>query len=574
MDLNLIESRINQIKKTNLASLSNAVWVSDESNIRLMLEGILRIQDMQYLEVLENSETIVSVGEPQEDNIVSRSFVLSYPYNERILEIGELKVIVSLDGVYNRLINKVLVILGTQAVKTFIVSFFILFIFYFLVGRHFFFLANQARNATHGIGPHLFFLNRPQEESVQGDELDQLVESFNTMATKMLQNEKRYRTIIETTSEGFTRFDAETQKVVEVNQALCEILGYSREELLSGFPNEFTDLKNRQVLKKNKDYLDQASHNVFEVTLISKAGKQVVLRVSASNLLDPSGGLLNIYAFYTDITNAKLAAEELEQHRDHLQELVKDQTHELIHAKEAAETANQAKSKFISSMSHELRTPLNSIMGFAQLLQIDKEISGDERRNASINYILSGGEHLLTLINDILDLAKIESGSIAISMENVTPGDVVRDCLELMAPLSEKAEITIIDEVLSGTHLPMIQADPTRLKQALVNLVSNGIKYNKPNGSVKIRCEVQPTKHVLFSVEDTGYGIPKDKMKDLFRPFARLGAESSNIEGTGIGLSLTQNLVDVMGGELKVESVVNQGSVFSFELPISSSGLE
>ena len=578
VDLSLIEKRIEQIEKSNLASLSEALWVTNQDSLRLQLEGILRIQDMQYLQITEEGEIIVSVGTPQAENIVSRNFKLTHDYNDQRQEIGELKVIVSLSGVYQRLLNKVLVILGTQAIKTFIVSFFILFVFYLLVGKHIFSLAAQALGATQGLGSQTLFLNRlvlqgkgrpekgrTEEAGDDGDELDQLVASFNAMTQKLRQSEARYRTIIETTTEGFTRYDLSKEKLVEVNQSLCDLLGYSKVEILEGFPMQFADAPNRKVLIQNRLSVEKHGKQIFEVCLMSKAGEPIIFRVSAATLEGPSGKPVGVYAFYSDITEIRKTEAELKRHRDHLEELVNEQTRELVRAKDIAEAANMAKSKFLSSMSHELRTPLNAILGFAQLLQIGGKKPLDEDQEVSVGHIIKGGDHLLDLINDVLDLAKIESGNLALSMESVSVPAIIAECLQLIAPLAEKAGIKVINGVEEDA-LPPVRSDNVRLKQALVNLLSNAIKYNREEGSVTITCKPLRSGKVEIAISDTGKGIAADQMEELFRPFARLGAENSGIEGTGIGLSLTRSLIQQMGGEIKVESQLEKGSTFSFQL--------
>ncbi len=236
----------------------------------------------------------------------------------------------------------------------------------------------------------------------------------------------------------------------------------------------------------------------------------------------------------------------------------------LILARDEADRANQAKSEFLSSMSHELRTPMNAILGFAQLLQFDEHLS--EENKDSVHEILKAGEHLLTLINEVLDLAKIESGHIDLSLEPVEVCPVVEECLNLVAPLADKRHIRMDHSGLSNIF---VRADRMRLKQALLNLLSNAIKYNREAGSVKV--EVRDTGHerLQIRVADTGPGISQENLADLFQPFNRLDAQSS-IEGTGIGLTITRRIVEMMGGTIEVESRVGQGSTFSIELPMET----
>lgn len=238
---------------------------------------------------------------------------------------------------------------------------------------------------------------------------------------------------------------------------------------------------------------------------------------------------------------------------------------ELAKAKDAAEAANQAKSEFLSSMSHELRTPMNAILGFSQLMALDANLAQEHQDGA--HEILSAGQHLLALIDQVLDLAKIESGRFDLSTEHVEVSLLVSECLVLVAPLANKCSIHLNSDRLDGL---IVRADRVRFKQALLNLLSNAIKYNRAGGSVKIDAQPQGDDRLRIRVVDSGPGISAERLKDLFQPFNRLGAENSVIEGTGIGLTITRRIVEMMGGTVDVESEVGVGSTFWIELPLDA----
>ncbi|WP_143752379.1 PAS domain-containing protein [Marinobacter guineae] len=234
----------------------------------------------------------------------------------------------------------------------------------------------------------------------------------------------------------------------------------------------------------------------------------------------------------------------------------------LIRAKLRADQANRAKSEFLSSMSHELRTPLNAIQGFGQLLQSDPKLNEDQQD--SIGEVLSASTHLLALINEVLDLARIESGKLELSLENLPVSSVIHDALILIKHSAEQRGLTITTCGIDNFH---VTADWTRLKQALLNLLSNAVKYNRLNGSIEVEARRYQESWIDIRVSDTGNGIPESRFPDLFQPFNRLGAELSHIEGTGIGLSLTRQLVELMGGSMGVTSTVGKGSTFWIRLP-------
>jgi CheY-like chemotaxis protein/nitrogen-specific signal transduction histidine kinase len=236
---------------------------------------------------------------------------------------------------------------------------------------------------------------------------------------------------------------------------------------------------------------------------------------------------------------------------------------ELESAKSAAEKANLAKSDFLSSMSHELRSPLNAILGFAQLLETTSPLPTTSQMD-NIAQILQAGWHLLKLINEVLDLAVVESGKLSISPEPASLVEVISECQAMMEPQAQQRGISMTFPQLDIPYY--VNADRTRVKQVLINLLSNAIKYNRDQGTVEVKCAVTSPKRIRISVKDTGAGLPPEKITQLFQPFNRLGQESSAGEGTGIGLVMSKRVVELMKGVIGVESTVGVGSVFWFEL--------
>jgi PAS domain S-box-containing protein len=303
--------------------------------------------------------------------------------------------------------------------------------------------------------------------------------------------------------------------------------------------------------------------DIYELTYIRKDGSRFPAVVSVTALRDDQGTIIGYLLIGTDNT----ARKQVEAERARLDQVLLDKNAELETARFVAENANLAKSDFLSSMSHELRTPLSAILGFAQLIESGSPApTGSQLR--SIEQILKAGWYLLELINEILDLAVIESGKLSLSVEPVSLSDVMLECETMVEPQAQRRGIGVTFPPIE-THY-FVQADRTRVKQVVINLLSNAIKYNRPGGSVAVECRPGPPDSIRISVRDTGAGLAPDQLVQLFQPFNRLGQKANVEEGTGIGLVVCKRLVELMDGVIGVESTVGEGSVFWFELKLTT----
>jgi signal transduction histidine kinase/AmiR/NasT family two-component response regulator len=303
--------------------------------------------------------------------------------------------------------------------------------------------------------------------------------------------------------------------------------------------------------------------DIYELTYIRKDGSRFPAVVSVTALRDARDVIIGYLLIGTDNTARQL----VEAERALLDQALQDKNAELESAKFAAEKANLAKSDFLSSMSHELRTPLSAILGFAQLMESGSpSLTASQKR--SVDQILQGGWYLLQLINEILDLALIESGRLSLSPEPISLSEVLHECKDMIEPQALKRGISVAFPQFDIPYF--VKADRTRVKQVFINLLSNAIKYNTAHGTVVVQYATVIPGRIRVCVKDSGEGLSADKLAQLFQPFNRLGQEAGVEEGTGIGLVMTKRLIELMGGTIGAESTVGSGSVFWAELDLTS----
>lgn len=381
--------------------------------------------------------------------------------------------------------------------------------------------------------------------------LNQVLEERVQERTEALtEKEHRLRMTVDQAADGIIVIDS-NGLVDTFNASAQEIFGYKEDEVVG---QNISKLMPEHHSHHHDEYIQNhlktgAVHIIGkgrEVQGIRKNGEIFPLHLAVSKVDLPGKTLFS--AICRDLTAQKQADIEL------------------LNAKRDAETANLAKSEFLASMSHELRTPLNSIIGFSQLLHLNKAHPLDESQKRQVQQINDAGQHLLSLINDILDLSRIETQGFSLSVEAVELKTIIDNCLILIAPIAAKHDISVINN-LDTSKAPYVRADFVRLKQVVMNLLSNAVKYNIENGQIIIDGEIKGADFQV-NVRDTGSGIASDDLEALFEPFNRLGQEAGEIEGTGIGLSITKKIIEMMKGKIGVESELGNGTTFWFSLPI------
>ena len=557
-DLLLIESQLDQIEEIHLRSLAYNLWLVDADRLQLLVDGIVRLPDMLYLEVSDDKQILASAGSNRLENAIVRHYPLTYTHLDQDLEIGKIRAVATLERVYSRLIEKTVDILISNAIKTFMVAGFMLLVFHLLVTRRLIDIVNFVRRQDLDEEYTPLRLGHKLANPSKPDELDLVVEELNLMRDKLHKSyiklkvrEKKYRELYDTMAQGVVYQDKKGQ-ILSANNAAQEILGLSIDQMRGVTSN---DLRWNTINENGEDFPGE-THPAMEALNTGKNINDVVMGVYHPVETEYRWIVVNskpifqtgdskpyqVFSTFTNITQRKHADEERKRLINEL------------------ETKNMELERFVYTASHELRTPLVTIAGFAEILSDDIARGEFAYIDKHFQQITSAINTMSALLEELLELSRV--GHVTSPPVTLELGDLVRDAVKFVS--FQAAEKNI--KIAIAPDLPLITCDRTRLREVFQNLFENAIKFmgSQPDPVIEVGGEEQGDKLVCY-VKDNGIGIDPAYHGRIFNLFEHLDPKT---EGTGVGLTLVERIVKMHGGEIWVESDGPQtGSIFYFTLP-------
>ena len=554
-EVDAIYGRFAEIRDTVVPSLANSVWVLDSAQIELQVAGLLRLPDIEEVVVRTGEGRIYAAGKASSARTLTETDSLVYRDGNVDRNIGTIEIVASIDVILVRIWDKLIVVLATNAAKTMLVVVFMLLLFQYLVTQYLYRIAEYMEGFAADTSPPIV-LNRRKSKR-RPDAFDRLVESINAMRSHLIgttaelrRSELDYRGIFDNAPIGIFRIGPDG-RFSRANPALTALLGYPSPEELAADVRDIS----RQVFVDQTQWQEvqaaaQSSGTAFdgEVRWRRRDGRALWVQLRLRTVQGKRGDAPHFEGAVHDISSRKAAEAAL------------------IAAKEAAEAASRAKSSFLANMSHELRTPLNAVIGFAEMLSLKPLGPGAEAKYRTYSaHIVEAGQLLLRLINDILDLSRIEAEALQIDNGTVVLDELVRSCLALVEPAAHTARVAVTARDESGGL--RMKADSMRIQQILLNLLSNAIKFTAAGGHVEVRTWLED-KSVNLSVTDSGIGMRPDQIPFALQEFSQLeDTYRRKYGGTGLGLPLARKLTELHGGRLSIESQPGIGTTVTVSFP-------
>lgn len=564
-ELDLVETRFDNIRVTHGPSLAASIWSFSEKQIQIELEGLLNTPGIDYAEIETPEGDRWSVGMERTTNVIVEYIPLVFSTKGKDVQLGLLTVAVGKQAIYDRVMWSAVESMLAFGLWTFLLAGALFLVFGELVTRHLVRLAEYTRSISLDTHVAPVILDRAHAGDGAEDELDQVANALNTMQAKLadsveqLQKSERLFRAVFDQSFQFIGLMLPDGTLIEANKTATDFAGVGSEDVL-GKP--FWEgpwwTHSRETQDKLKDAVRRARNGEFvrfETLHPNAQGTLSHIDFSLKPMMDSNGKVELLIPEGRDITERKIAEKQLQA------------------ALVDAERANQAKSEFLATMSHEFRTPLNAILGFSEMLrgQYFGPLGGDKYTDYAED-IYSSGEHMLALVNDMLDIAAIEAGKRPMTNQDVHIPEIVDECLRAVEKTAQEGQIKIHSDIVKPC--PTLYADQRSIRQIILNVLSNAVKFTEHGGEVNIRVMDQ-SKLVVIQISDTGIGIPTDKLPTVTDPFSQTHTNPHIAQkGTGLGLSIVKSLVEAHHGTLDITSELGVGTTVTVAIPIKTVVIE
>jgi len=555
-DLKTIDEQFQQIERIYLKSVTETLWAADLIKLKNLLQGMTNSNGITLVSLLDAGTVLIAAGDDTVTNVISRTFPLTYSYRGKDVLIGTLRVDSDLNLVNQRLLDAAVTTLVSNAIKTALVVALMFMIIQRVITRHLTQISEHLRSFSIGNSFVPLRLARHRKSGDPKDELDLVIDSINETAQQVnrayIETEKaelRFRNYAESSSDWFWEAD-EKHRMTHVSERYFEVTGVESKIYIGKrrWDNAQEDTDNEKWARHMADLVARRPFRGFSYNIKTSDGRRLTIVINGIPIFDQDGVFIGYRGTGSDITLQRVTEEQRDA------------------ALREAERANRAKSEFLATMSHEFRTPLNAILGFSEMMRAQYfGPLGSDNYQEYANDIHDSGEHMLELVNDVLDIAAIEAGKRAIIKETINVNELLRDCVRNIELVASGGGIKL---TLDGPEdLPRLFADKRSVTQIVLNIISNAVKFTEEDGTIAVSAAAEGN-NTIIKVSDSGAGIPPDKLPSITEPFSQAHTDPHKAQkGTGLGLSIVKSLVNVHDGVLDIESELGKGTTVIVTLP-------
>jgi PAS domain S-box-containing protein len=550
-DIDHIDREFSYIEFVNLPPITESLWILSDDVVQLQIDSLVKRPEIHFVSIEVDDTLSFSAGDRPIGDVLSSTYDLIFNDGDFARKLGEIEIVTGLSDVYQRVVEKAVVIFGVNVLKSMVVAVFMFVLFHFYLTRKLTALASYTRgiNFENLSVPFRFAGGRSDEFDDIAQAVNQMQHSLRESYDDVRSSKESYEDLYDSAPDMYFSVDTKTTSVTRCNQTMAKHLGLAKEEIIGRkYLSFFVPGSQASAKETIQAFVETGVVETDELIVYGKNGTEISVSVRATGVAGAEGKYDQCQVVWRDISVRREAEENLRV------------------ALIDAERANQAKSEFLATMSHELRTPLNAILGFSEM--ISAQFFGKLGSHKYLEYaddIHTSSEHLLQLINDVLDLSAIEAGKQEMQMVELDFGEFVDDFASLILEGGKRKGLEISIEI--APDLPPIVCDRRAMKQILLNIFSNAVKFTPAGGHISLVASADENWH-RFVITDDGKGIDRDKIAELYEPFVQAETDPYLArEGTGLGLAIVNSLIELHDGEINIDSVPDEGTTVTLKLP-------